>query len=40
MEANGRVLAAPDLDDVKRVAAEIFAPTRRTVAIIETQKDS
>jgi predicted Zn-dependent peptidase len=33
-------IEAVTLDDVKRVAAEIFAPTRRTVAIIETQKDS
>ena len=31
---------AVTLDDVKRVAAEIFTPSNRTVAIIETQKDS
>jgi len=33
-------IEAVTLDDVKRVAAEIFVPTNRTVAIIETEKDS
>lgn len=31
---------AVTLEDVKRVAAEIFTPSNRTVAIIETEKDS
>lgn len=33
-------LEAVTLEDVKRVAAEIFVPANRTVAIIETEKDS
>jgi predicted Zn-dependent peptidase len=33
-------IEAVTLEDVKRVAAEIFVPTNRTVAIIETEKDS